>query len=74
MGAFYIKDKLTFAPKVIWVELDYDYAEALCQKLERVNAHVKAGISPSAARTTMSRRGARSAGTAICALIDSRRL
>lgn len=46
LGAFYIKDKLTFVPKVVWVELDYDYAEELCKKLERVNTHVKSGTRP----------------------------
>jgi len=45
-GCFYIKDKLTYQPKAIWIELDYDYAEEICQKLERVNAHVKAGTLP----------------------------
>lgn len=46
VGAFYLKDKLTFRPKVIWVELDYSYTETICKKLERVNAHIKAGTLP----------------------------
>lgn len=45
-GLFYLVSKSTYAPKVIWVDLDYDYAEELCQRLERVNAHVAAGTLP----------------------------
>ncbi len=45
-GLFYLVSKQTYAPKVIWVDLDYDYAESICQKLERVNAHVAAGTLP----------------------------
>jgi len=33
--------------KSIFFDLDYDYAEGLLQKAERVNAHVKAGTLPS---------------------------
>ncbi len=46
LGCFYLKDKLTFQPKQIWVELDYDYAEGICKKLELVNKHVKEGTLP----------------------------
>lgn len=46
LGAFYLKDKLTFRPKVVWVELDYDYTEQIVQKLERVNQHIKDGTRP----------------------------
>lgn len=45
-GVFYIKDKLNFQPKTIWVDLDYDYAEQIYQKMERVNDHVKNGTLP----------------------------
>ncbi len=45
-GLFYLVSKSTYAPKVIWVDLDYDYAEEICQRLERVNAHVAAGTLP----------------------------
>jgi len=46
VGLFYIKSKTTYQPKVVWVELDYDYAEEICQRLERVNAHIAAGTLP----------------------------
>lgn len=45
-GLFYIKDGTNWRPKSIWVQLDYAYAEGLCKKLERVNAHVAAGTTP----------------------------
>lgn len=45
-GLFYLKDKLTFEPKVIWAKLDYDYAESLLKKAEAVNAHVTEGTLP----------------------------
>jgi CRISPR/Cas system-associated exonuclease Cas4 (RecB family) len=45
-GVWYIKDKMTYQPKQIWVDLDYEYAETICQKLERVNKHVKDGTLP----------------------------
>jgi CRISPR/Cas system-associated exonuclease Cas4 (RecB family) len=47
-GLFYIKSKQSYAPKVIWLDLDYAYAETICKKLERVNAHVAAGTLPEA--------------------------
>lgn len=46
IGAFYLKDKLNYQPKTIWVELDYDYAESICKKLERINAHIAKGTLP----------------------------
>jgi CRISPR/Cas system-associated exonuclease Cas4 (RecB family) len=45
-GIFYIKNKPTFYPISGRLRLDYDYAEQLVKKLERVNAHVKAGTLP----------------------------
>jgi len=45
-GVFYFKNKTTYEPKVIVCDLDYEYAEAVCQKLERVNQHVKDGTLP----------------------------
>ncbi len=45
-GLFYIKSKLTGLPKGIWLKLDYEYAETLLQKAERVNIHVAAGTVP----------------------------
>jgi CRISPR/Cas system-associated exonuclease Cas4 (RecB family) len=45
-GLFYLVSKQSYAPKVIWVDLDYDYAEEICRKLERVNEHVAAGTLP----------------------------
>ncbi len=46
MGLFYIKNKLTFVPKQIWVTLDYDYCESLLQKAERINKHIKDNTLP----------------------------
>ena len=46
LGAIYLKDKATWLPKVIWIRLDYDYAESLLKKVERVNEHVKNGTRP----------------------------
>lgn len=45
-GIFYLKDKLTYRPKTISVELDYDYCEKIVQKLERVNKHVAENTLP----------------------------
>lgn len=39
-GFFYLKDKLTFRPKIIWVDLDYDYMDGILKKAERVKKHV----------------------------------
>ncbi len=46
IGLFYLKDKLTFRPKIIPVELDYDYCEQIIKKLERVNKHIEQGTLP----------------------------
>lgn len=40
-GLFYIINKLTYVPKEIWVKLDYNYAEGLLQKAEKIIAHIK---------------------------------
>lgn len=45
-GIFYIKDKTTYKPISAYFALDYDYAESLLKKLERVNQHVKDGTLP----------------------------
>lgn len=40
-GLFYIKNKLTFMPKEIWVSLDLSYVEKLLKKAERINKHMQ---------------------------------
>lgn len=45
-GFFYIKNKLTYRPKVVWVDLDYEYTETIIKRLESVNAHIKEGTRP----------------------------
>lgn len=45
-GVFILKNKLTGQLKFIYCDLDYEYAESEWKKLERVNAHVKAGTYP----------------------------
>lgn len=45
-GYLILKNKATGELKEIEVGLDYDEAEGLLQRLERVNAHVKAGTEP----------------------------
>ncbi|MDE2105010.1 MAG: PD-(D/E)XK nuclease family protein, partial [Patescibacteria group bacterium] len=45
-GAFLLKDKASGEPKQITAELDYQYAEDLVQKADRINAHVAAGTLP----------------------------
>ncbi|MDE2106465.1 MAG: hypothetical protein KGL39_55135 [Patescibacteria group bacterium] len=45
-GAFLLKDKNSGDVKQIDVPLDYDYAEQLVQKADRINAHVAAGTLP----------------------------
>lgn len=45
-GIILFKNKATGALKQIEVKLDYEYAEGICKKLERVNSHVKAGTLP----------------------------
>jgi CRISPR/Cas system-associated exonuclease Cas4 (RecB family) len=45
-GCFYIKRIPGFKPKQIWVQLNYEYAEGILKKLERVNAYVKNNTVP----------------------------
>ena len=45
-GLFYIKNKLTYQPKQIWIKLDYAYCEELLQKCERINKHINEGTLP----------------------------
>lgn len=45
-GLFYIKNKLTYKPKEIWMALDYEYCEELLQKAERINQHLEKGTLP----------------------------
>lgn len=45
-GVFYIVNKQSFQPKVIWAKLDYGYTEELLQKAARINAHVIGGTIP----------------------------
>lgn len=46
LGVFVIYSKTTAEPKDIWIPLDWDYADSLVKKLERVNAHLAAGTLP----------------------------
>lgn len=46
MGLFYIKNKLTFEPKVIWMKLDYEFCEGLLKKAERINKCVEGNTLP----------------------------
>ena len=45
-GIFYLVNKVTGQPKVIWVNLDLSYAESILKKLEAVNKHIKNGTQP----------------------------
>jgi len=45
-GVFIFKDKSSGQLKEIWMELDYQFAEELIQKAERINAHVQQGTVP----------------------------
>lgn len=45
-GMFLLINKTTYEPKHIWYKLDYEYAEQLVQKAERINAHVKNNTYP----------------------------
>jgi hypothetical protein len=47
-GLFVLKNKSTGRIRAIRVDLDYEYAESLIQRCERVNAHVAAGTLPDA--------------------------
>lgn len=46
LGFFYIKNKLNFQPKAIWLHQDYTYAEDILKKLEKINKHVKEDTLP----------------------------
>ena len=46
VGLFLLINKVTAAPKAIWLHQDYTYAEELIKKAEIVNAHVDAGTYP----------------------------
>lgn len=45
-GLFYIKSKVSFIPKQIWMKFDYTYCEELLQRCERINKHVENGTLP----------------------------
>jgi hypothetical protein len=40
-GFFYLKSIPGFQPKLIWVDLDYNYMESLLQKTEQIENHIK---------------------------------
>ena len=39
-GFFYLKSIPGFQPKLIWVDLDYNYMESILQKTERIEQHI----------------------------------
>jgi len=41
IGFLYLKNKLTYKPKVIWVDMDWEYYESILKKLERINKHIQ---------------------------------
>lgn len=45
-GFFYLKSIPRFQPKLIWVDLDVDYMDAIIKKTERVENHVANGTLP----------------------------
>jgi hypothetical protein len=45
-GCFLILSKQTYVPKCIWCPLDFDLADHLIKKCERINAHIAAGTLP----------------------------
>lgn len=45
-GFFYLKSIPGFQPKLIWVNLDYDYMESILKKTERVEKHIAEGTLP----------------------------
>lgn len=45
-GIFILVNALTWIPKQITVDLDYDYADQIVKRLESVNQHVKDGTLP----------------------------
>lgn len=46
MGCFLNINKATYEPKIIWVNLDYTYAEELVKRAEVINQHVTAKTYP----------------------------
>ena len=40
-GFFFLINKKTYLPKLIWVTLDLDYMESILQKTERIEQHIK---------------------------------
>jgi len=45
-GILYLKNALTWEPKTIWVDLDYNYTDRIIKKLEEVNRHIENGTLP----------------------------
>jgi CRISPR/Cas system-associated exonuclease Cas4 (RecB family) len=45
-GLFYLKNKVNFQPKVIWMDLDYSFADTLLKKAAAVNSAVDNKIEP----------------------------
>lgn len=45
-GVFIFKDKSSGQLKEIWMDLDFEFAESLVQRCERINAHVANGTTP----------------------------
>lgn len=45
-GVFLFKDKSSGQLKEVWMDLDLEFAEALIQRCERINAHVAANTIP----------------------------
>ena len=45
-GVFIFKNKSTGAMKEIWCELDWELADSLCKKAQRINEHVVNGTLP----------------------------
>lgn len=40
IGLFYILNKLTYKPKAIWMQLDYEFCDGLLKKAKRINEHI----------------------------------
>jgi hypothetical protein len=40
-GFFYLKSIPGFQPKLIWIDLDYEYMESILKKTERIEEHIK---------------------------------
>ena len=45
-GIFYIVNGMNWEPKCVWVELDYEYADKILNKIKAVNQHIKDGTFP----------------------------